>query len=220
VTARRGRGKSPADGARDPDLLEPDRRRRVLQGDRPPARARAAEALLARLRAAGPVAVYDFGGGATAFAALHDLAGIDVESVFVQEVPGIGASVLGRQAQPVTELAASRARTVFVPAFDAGRAIAHVRHLLPAGARSRDARPAQARGGDAHQRVALPRPAQFATNLALFRDEGDVHTRLVTANYWAGYGARGVRLWCRLFAADGATLATWTDALPDAAAAW
>ena len=93
-----------------------------------------AEALLARLRAAGPVAVYDFGGGATAFAALHDLAGIDVESVFVQEVPRIGASVLGRQAQPVTELAASRARTVFVPAFDAARAVAHVRHLIPAGA--------------------------------------------------------------------------------------
>src|SRR6185295_12426068 len=61
-------------------------------------------------------------------------------------------------------------------------------------------------------------PLNFATNLALFRDEAGVGTRIVTANYWRGYGAAGVRLWCRLFAAGGATLASWEQALPDAPA--
>ena len=33
-------------------------------------------------------------------------------------------------------------------------------------------------------------PLNFATNFALFRDTGTLHTRLVTANYWSGYGSR------------------------------
>ena len=32
-------------------------------------------------------------------------------------------------------------------------------------------------------------PLNFATNFAFFRDTGALHTRIVTANYWAGYGA-------------------------------
>ena len=54
----------------------------------------------------------------------------------------------------------------------------------------------------------------FATNFAFFRDEGGLSTRLVTANYWSGYGATAVRLWLRLFAADGSVLATWEQAVP------
>ncbi|MBC7799518.1 MAG: hypothetical protein H7Z10_02750, partial [Gemmatimonadaceae bacterium] len=49
----------------------------------------------------------------------------------------------------------------------------------------------------------------FATNYAFFRDQGGLHTRLVTANYWAGYGAGPVRLWLRLFDGAGAILAEW-----------
>src|SRR5262245_49240075 len=79
-----------------------------------------AAALLARLRRGGPVAVYDFGGGAAAFAALNDLAGVEIAAVFVQDLTKIGTRVLDRAAQPVTELKASGARTVLVPAFDAG----------------------------------------------------------------------------------------------------
>ena len=43
----------------------------------------------------------------------------------------------------------------------------------------------------------------FATNFCFFRDQDGLSTRLVTANYWAGYGAGPVRLWLRLFDADG-----------------
>jgi hypothetical protein len=57
----------------------------------------------------------------------------------------------------------------------------------------------------------------FATNFAFFRDADGLHTRLVSANYWANYGAPQVRLWLRLFDADGAILATWEQALPQGA---
>jgi hypothetical protein len=54
----------------------------------------------------------------------------------------------------------------------------------------------------------------FATNFVFFRDQDGLSTRLVSANYWAGYGAGPVRLWLRLFGADGAPLATWEQDLP------
>ncbi len=174
-----------------------------------------ARALVDRLRAAGPIAIYDFGGGAEAFAALDDLAEVAIAGVFVQEVARIGASVLGRRARPVTELAASGARAVFVPAFDAGRALAQLRHLIPEGATVETLDLLKLPASMLSNAGRYLDPLNFATNMALFRDEGGVRTRVVSANYWSGYGATGVRLWCRLFAADGAELATWEQALPD-----
>jgi hypothetical protein len=57
-------------------------------------------------------------------------------------------------------------------------------------------------------------PINFATNFAFFRDEEGHHTRIVTANYWAGYGARDVWMWCCLFDADGQVLIEWREDLP------
>ena len=54
-------------------------------------------------------------------------------------------------------------------------------------------------------------PLNFATNFALFRDTGALHTRLVTANYWSGYGAGQVSFWMTLFADDGRILAEWCE---------
>ena len=59
-------------------------------------------------------------------------------------------------------------------------------------------------------------PLNFATNLVFFRDdenEGGHHTRLVTANYWSGYGAKKTTLWLRLYDAAGKALAEWTEEL-------
>jgi hypothetical protein len=55
-------------------------------------------------------------------------------------------------------------------------------------------------------------PLNFATNFALFRDTGTVHTRLATANYWAGYGAAEVTCWLTLFDEAGAMIAEWSVA--------
>lgn len=180
-----------------------------------PLTAEAIDALLARIAAAGPVALYDPMGHLATLAELHDLTRLTVSDVFVQAVERIGERVLGQAARPVTDLAATKARTVLIAGFDAGRAADHVRHLLPAGAEllTLDA----VRLPDAL--LTNPRkyldPLNFATNHAFLRDAGGRHTRLVTANYWTGYGGRGLRLWMRLFDTDGGVLATWEQALDD-----
>ena len=57
----------------------------------------------------------------------------------------------------------------------------------------------------------------FATNFAFFRDAGSLHTRLVTVNYWSGYGAGPVSSWMTLFAGDGEVLAEWCESFEPAA---
>ncbi len=183
-----------------------------------PLTAEALGALLARLAGVGPVALYDPMGHLGTLAELHDLTRLDIHDVFVQAVERIGETVLGHRARPVTELPASGARAVLLAGFDAHRAADHVRHLLPAGAElvTLDA----VRLPDAM--LSNPRkyldPLNFATNHAFLRDEAGRHTRLVTANYWTGYGGRGLRLWMRLFDADGGELATWEQKLADGVA--
>lgn len=187
-----------------------------------PAVAAQARAMIARIAAAGPVAVYDPLGFAVPFAALHPLSGLDLAHVFVQDVARIGERLLGRNAEPVTALARAKVKALLVVAFDAATIVAHVRHLVPAGCDivTLDAM----RLPDA--RLTVPgtylHNLNFATNFAFFRDTGTGaaahHTRVVTANYWHGYKARSVRLWLQLLGADGARLAEWEEALPDSPA--
>ena len=180
-----------------------------------PLAARRAAALLQDL-GQGPLVVYDPLGFAKAFAEIYDLSGLDIQAVYVQDLEDIGSDILGRQGQPVTDLPGSKATKVFVTAFDSGRLVDHIRHLLPAGAEvvSLDA----LRLPEAmltNQRNYLD-SLNFATNLVLFRDGDGHHTRLATANYWSGYGAKAPTAWCCLMDEDGEPLAEWTDTLPGA----
>ena len=175
-------------------------------------------ALIERLRGAGPVAIYDPFGYVETVGQLYDLSGLDIAGCYVQDLDDLGRTILGRPAQPITDLKGARIATLFVAAFDAARPIAHIRHLMPAGAAivSMD----EARLPD--DRLTNPRnyldPLNFATNLAFFRDGDGHHTRVTTVNYWSGYGARNAKLWQILFDAGGRPIAEWTDPLADAAA--
>ncbi len=135
-----------------------------------PLAARAAPALLRRL-GSGKLAIYDIDGQADALAELYDFSHVDLAGCFVQDVNAIGKAVLGRAAQPVTELEASGAGVVFLVAFDAGRAIAQIRHLIPANADivSLDAlRLSDAIVPTARRYVD---PLNFATNFVFFREQ-------------------------------------------------
>jgi hypothetical protein len=179
-----------------------------------PLAARAWPAVKRRLAARGPVAVYDIDGCVEALAELHDFAGLDVAGVFAQDLAALGRTALGRAVEPVTALAGRRAATLFVASFEAERPIEHVRHLLPPGiaVESLDALRLPA------DLVTNPRryldPLNFATNFVFFRDAEGLHTRLVTANYWSGYGAETVALWLLLFDEHGEVLAEWREAAP------
>src|ERR1700722_13510225 len=160
-------------------------------------------ALLAGLKRYGKVAVVDPHGAAAGFAELFDLSGLNLAGIYVQEVARIG--------ETVPELAQSGARAVLVAAFDADRLIGQLAPFVPANADilSLDAMriPAERL---TNRRLYLD-PLNFATNFALFRDTDALHTRLVTANYWAGYGSSGITCWLALFRAGGEIIAEWSE---------
>jgi hypothetical protein len=176
-----------------------------------PQAAAPARSLVAALTHQAPTAIVDPYGAAEGFAEIFGLEGVELSGVYVQDVARIGTMVLGRRAAPLTALADCRAGSVLVAAFDASRLTAQLRTWLPDGAAvwSLDAiRIPEARL--TNRRTYLD-PLNFATNYALFRDTGALHTRLVTANYWAGYGAGAVTCWLTLFDGDGAVIAEWSQ---------
>lgn len=173
----------------------------------------AIRALLRRLTAAKPIALYDPLGAAAAFSEIHPLDGVGISGVFVQSVAEIGTSILGHRAQPITDLAGSDIGAVFVPAFDAERIVAQMRHLVPAGAVIMTLDDTRLSETFLTNKRRYLDPLNFATNFAFFRDGGGVHTRVITANYWSGYGAKDVALWLCLFDESGTIVAEWRDTL-------
>ncbi len=174
----------------------------------------AAEAI-ARLAAGitGPLAVYDPDGVADALFALHPEMPAPIE-LFVHDTQQIGQRRAGCLAQPLTDLGQSTAGTLLVASFDAAKLADRIRPLLPPGMAlaTLDTTKLPA------EMLTNPRryldTLNFATNYAFFRDADGLSTRLVTANYWASYGAGPVRLWLRLFGEDGVVLAEWEQPLP------
>jgi hypothetical protein len=158
-----------------------------------------------------PVALYDPDGIADALLAMYPAA---VESLFVHDVSAVGETRGGLTARPLTEIGNSGARTVLVAAFDAAKIVARVAPMLPPGATVLTLDDARLPDTLLTVRARYLDKLNFATNFAFFRDEDGLSTRLVSANYWANYGARGVRLWLRLFDIQGASLATWEQPLP------
>src|SRR5260370_932634 len=73
-------------------------------------------------------------GGVAGFAEIFGLAGVAIAGVYVQDIARIGTTVLGHRAAPVTELAISGARSVFIAGFDADRLVAQLQPCLPAEA--------------------------------------------------------------------------------------
>jgi len=176
-----------------------------------PSAARPGRALVKTLMRGAPVSVYDPSGAADAFNEIFSLNGVEIAGTYVQQVARIGDTVLGRATKPVTELASSCARSVFVAAFDAERMIAHLQPYLPDGVRALSLDTLRIPAERLTNRRTYLDPLNFATNFAFFRDADGLHTRLVTANYWAGYGADTVSYWMTLFAGDGEILAEWCE---------
>jgi hypothetical protein len=182
-----------------------------------PLAARAMATLLGRL-GQGKVAVYDPEGCVDGLSDLYDLGRLDLAGCYVQDVTDVGRPMLGRPAQPVTEIGESGASIVFVAAFDAARAIDHIRHLLPRGANTVSLDAIRLPEGLLSNPKRYLDPLNFATNFVFFRDAGGLSTRLVTANYWAGYGAGEIKLWLMLFGETGEVLAEWSETVAAGAA--
>jgi hypothetical protein len=177
-----------------------------------PLAAEALGRLAGRLNAAGPVAIYDPDGIAGPLLALSPA--IDVAGVYVHDTLAVGAPRGGFIARPVTELAESGAAVVLVAAFDAGRVASRIASFVPAGAELLTLDEAKLPAGLITNPGKYLDPVNFATNFVFFRDDDHFGTRLTTANYWSGYGAKAVVFFQRLYDVSGAVLAQWGTPAP------
>lgn len=176
-----------------------------------PLAADAAPKLLARLAEAGSVAIYDPDDFAPSFDAIYPLAGIRVVDIFVQNVGDVGAERLGHRTKPATELANCEARALLVLSFDGARTLSQIEPFLPKGMETISLDALRLPGEMLSNPARYLDPNNFATNFAFLRDGDGRHSRVVSANYWGGYGATDPALWLRLFDGDGKPLATWTE---------
>jgi len=142
----------------------------------------------------------------------------NLAAVVVQRMEDFGLVRLGQTTQSVLQLPALKPDAVFIAAFDADNLRRQIERLLPPGCEvlTLDAmRLPQDWLGNPGRYLD---PINFATNFAFLRDvagrngEG-LHTKVVSANYWSGYGAKDPALWCCLFDADGRVLAEWQEVL-------
>jgi hypothetical protein len=175
-----------------------------------PLAAEALQSKVARLRADGGYALYDPEGIAEALFALYPGAPRPA-SVYVHDSAAVGQRRVGQVARALTNLPGDPARLVLVCAFDAARLVGRINHLLPPDSATLTLDVARLPDALLTNRTRYLDRLNFATNFVFFRDDDRLATRLVTANYWAGYGAGATRLWLRLFDADGTALATWEE---------
>jgi hypothetical protein len=172
----------------------------------------AAERLAQLAERAGTVAIFDPDGIAGPLLALCP--DFDVAGLYVQDTLALGKVRGGHIARPLTELGQAQVQSVLVAAFDAGRIAARLEAFLPAGAAVLTLDDAKLPEALLTNTARYLDAVNFATNFVFFRDDDHFATRLTTANYWAGYGAKHVRFFHRLYDDAGAVLAEWEDTAP------
>lgn len=168
--------------------------------------------LLHQMQACQNLAIYDPVGYLASFRELYDLSSLKISGIYVQRYEDLGREIAGQKAHLITDL--SGCDGLWVVSFDSAHKLNHIRHLIPrdCSVYSLD----DMRIPDhllTHPRRYLD-PLNFATNFVFFRDQENLHTRLVTANYWSGYSnGCPASLWCCLLDASGKRLAEWTQEL-------
>jgi len=91
-----------------------------------PLAAEKAHLLLETFKQGGDVAIYDPLGQAASFDQIYSLASLPVADYFIQDIDRHGQSFGGHTASLVTELKRTKARQLFVAAFDAGKRISAI----------------------------------------------------------------------------------------------
>lgn len=176
------------------------------------------QALVRKLENSGPVAIYDPKDVVTSVAAFYSFESVTVSDVYVQQIEKLRRTILNQRVQLVSDIVSTHAKTIFVVAFDSERLVYQIEHLLPKGVKVLTLDAARLPEDMLTNKKNYLSSLNFATNFAFFRDEGGFHTRLVSSNYWFGYGSCSVRLWLCLFDQKGNELASWIERLPDSAA--
>ncbi len=167
-------------------------------------------ALLAEL-SKGKVAIYDPMAQVEAFTQFYDITKLPVVGYYIQNIEKKASAFAGQAAQLITAITKTNATHLFVTAFDAQKMVDHIRHLLPVNIKIVSFDDLKLPAEMLSDKSRYLTPLNFSTNFVFFRDSAGHHTRLVSANYWGGYGAKDVQFWCRLYDGSGAVLAEWTE---------
>lgn len=170
--------------------------------------------LLKSLASVTDVVIYDPLNQIETFNALYSLEKLPISQIFVQNIDEIGAQKLGKIAQPIVSLKECRPDVLFVLAYDAKRLVDHIKYLVDS--KTKIVTLDDIRLPDDF--ISNPKnyldPNNFATNFAFFRDDEESYTRLFTANYWVGWGAQNISIWCSLMDHQGNVLAEWREPIP------
>ncbi len=172
----------------------------------------AAERLAGLAAEAGKVAIFDPDGIAGPLLALCPH--FDVEGVYVQDTLALGKMRGGHAARALIDLPHANVKSVLVAAFDGQRTAQRLGTFAPRDVRILTLDNARLPEAMLTNKTRYLDPVNFATNFVFFRDDDHFATRLTTANYWSGYGAKSVRFFHRLYGATGAVLAEWEDEAP------
>lgn len=170
-----------------------------------------AQRLLQQMQHCQRLAIYDPVGYLGTFCELYECHSLNISGIYVQRYEDLGREIAGQKAHLITDL--SDCDGLFVASFDSAAKLGHIRHLIPKSCPVYSLDDMRIPDHLLTYPERYLDPLNFATNFAFFRDEGNLHTRLVTANYWSGYSARPASLWCCLFDAWGKRLADWTQEL-------
>ena len=157
------------------------------------------------------IALYDPFGFFSEFSKLYNTSSFKITSAFVSEIERVGSSIAECSAQPISEINEAEEDILFVAAFNLAKQIGTFKHLIPQKIKilSFDAIRLDARFLTNQDKYLDS--INFATNFAFFRDQNGMRTKLVTANYWFGYGAKDVSLHLILFGEDGSILLEWDE---------
>ena len=168
--------------------------------------------LLNKLRGKPSVAVFDPDGFMNSFAAIHTIEGINVTHTFGRSYESLSQSILGHLPQPITALERAKVSALLIASFDTPRLLSQIKHLIPQGTEIITFDDIRLPNDMLSVRKQYLNPLNFATNFAFFRDQGGLHTRLTTGNYWTVYnGGHPTTFWMTLMNAGGKTLATWKE---------
>ncbi|WP_417512898.1 hypothetical protein [Minwuia sp.] len=173
-----------------------------------PAVADQGRAWRAGLEQAGRLAIYDPLGEVQTVNALYNLQALKPDAYFVQQVEHLDRSFAGLPARLISDIDGSFDVLLMTAFDDGGKLASHLNHVLPEGVRIETLDVLRLSDDRITVKHAYLDPKNFATNFALLRDGGGLHTRVVTANYWS-VGDRSPVLWCRLMGEDGRLLAEW-----------
>lgn len=171
--------------------------------------------LINELATTKKLAIYDPQNTLVTFASLYPSSISTLSTVYVQDASYCNKDTLGFTTLPITKLEKDT-ELLFIPAFDTERIEKQIQHIVMGKCKVTTLDTVRLPDRFLADTQHYLNPLNFATNLLFFREQSDIHTRLVTANYWSAYGAKKPFVWGRLFDAEGTLVLDFEKPLGDA----